>query len=496
MRDKEIVIGDVLRGAGTRHPDWHFTSFYGWLRQSGFFVSDDVFYRVEDNVASICSLKDIGDYIEGHLFVEYNRRGKVVREYADHLEMYNRNKGRYLNERNLLLSLGEYRGKELRDSRDTAYFPFLNGIVVVNRDGVELRGYDDVLKGGEIVYKDKIVKRNVEVIDREHAIRSDFADFCRKAIDGSDTFGTGYKYLMRALGYMLHNYKDPATAKMVFFSDCNNTNGISEGRTGKSLCGQVALRQLRQLVTVDGKQFDYQDRYMLDNVEQQTDIVCMQDMRRGFNQETLYNLITGDFQVGKKYKSKTVIPFEKAPKIIADSNFSIKLNGSSDLARICVIGFGHFFSYERTPSQYYKKRFFDDWNDNDFNLFFSFMFYCVKDYLNKGVASYRLNEIAAYSVYNRYPVDLCNEIKDILSSDDNFFTRQIESKEYWNKIGWFNSDASDMSDIAKLQMLTDVMREFGWVRHKKNVTIHRYKEGLKDTTVALHWFEKVGSGGI
>lgn len=112
-------------------------------------MSDDVFYRVEDNVASICSLKDIGDYIEGHLFVEYNRRGKVVREYADHLEMYNRNKGRYLNERNLLLSLGEYRGKELRDSRDTAYFPFLNGIVVVNRDGVELRGYDDVLKGGK-----------------------------------------------------------------------------------------------------------------------------------------------------------------------------------------------------------------------------------------------------------------------------------------------------------------------------------------------------------
>lgn len=501
-----IRIGDVLLGAGTRHPEWHFTSFYGWLKQEGFFCKDGQFYFISDRVARVCSLRDIGDYIEGNLFYERSKSGKVLREYSDHLEMYNRNKSRYINEKNLLLSLGEYKGKMLRDDKDHAYFPFLNGIVVVTRkeclregeQEIELKSYEQVLGKDMVVYDGRIIKREVSLVGRDLALMSDFANFCRRAIDGEDNMVKGYKYLYRAIGYMLHMYKDPATAKMVFFSDCNNAYGISEGRTGKSLIAQVALRQLRNLSVIDGKQFDYKDRFMLDTVSDETDIVCMQDMRNGFNQETLYNLITGDFQIGKKYQAKTVIPFSQAPKIIADSNFSVKLNGGSDFARIIVIGFGHYFNYRNTPADHYKKRFFDDWNTNDFNKFYSFMFNCVKDYFNFGVQSYRLNELVAYSVYNRYPMDLCLEIKDILSSGDDFLLEQMESKHYWERIGYFESLSVDISNQQKLKLLTDVMREFGYVKHSatktKHVTRAERELGLKDTKVMLHWFEKVASG--
>lgn len=497
-KNEEIRIDDVLRAAGTRHPEWHFTSFYAWLKQNGYFCKDGYFYHIDNHTASLCSLKDISDFIEENLFFERNKNGKIVREYPDHLEMFNRNKSRYINERNLLLSLGEYKGNILKDDKDHAYFPFLNGIVVVSKEKVELLSYNEVLTDNTVVYDSKIIKRNIEIIEREKAIISDFADFCKKAIDGEDNMIKGYKYLFRAIGYMLHSYKDPATAKMVFFSDCNNAYGISEGRTGKSLIAQVALRQLRNLSVIDGKQFDYRDKYMLDNVDDLTDIVCMQDMRNGFNQETLYNLITGDFQIGKKYQTKTVIPFKDAPKIIADSNFSVKLNGGSDFARIIVIGFGHFFNYKNTPANYYKKRFFDDWGDADFNKFYSFMFYCVKDYFNYGVQSYRLNELAAYSVYNRYPMDLCLEIKDIITSDNNFLLQQMESKYYWDKIGYFSSISVDLTNQQKLRLLTDVMREFGYIKHSATRTKHPSKiekdMGMRDTKIALHWFEKVATG--
>lgn len=492
---------DVLQGQGTRHPEWHFTSFYAWLKQEGFFCKNDTFFQVIDKIAHPCSVRDISLYVENNLFYERNKQGKVVKYFSDHLEMFNRNRGRYISEKNLMMSLGEMTKRELRDDKFHAYFPFLNGIVVVDQNFIELLPYEKVLVNDNvIVFEDKIIKHNVEVKTREQAMTSDFADFCKKAIDGEDSGTRGYTYLMRAIGYMLHGYKDPATAKMVFFSDCNNAHGISEGRTGKSLIAQVALRQMRNLAVVDGKQFDYKDKFMLDNVDESTDIVCMQDMRKNFNQETLYNLITGDFQIGKKYKSKEVIPFEVAPKIIADSNFSIRLTGGSDFARIITIGFGHFFNYRNTPADYYGKRFFDDWNDTEYDKFYSFMFQCVSDYLNKGVKSYKFQELMAFSIYNRFPLELCGEIAEILKDKDNFFLQPSPTYKWWDQIGYFNSVATDMSNIAKLRMVTDIMREFGYTKFTQVKTIHATVEeerhGKKDTKIQLHWFKKISSLGV
>ena len=93
-----------------------------------------------------------------------------------------------------------------------------------------------------------------------------------------------------------------------------------------------------------------------ENVDESTDIVCLQDMRSNFNKETLYNAITGNFEIGKKYKAKEVIPFSRSPKLIADSNFGIKLSGNSDLARFVVIGFSHYWSKDNEPMYRYKKR--------------------------------------------------------------------------------------------------------------------------------------------
>ncbi len=498
-RKNIIQRSDVLLSNGTRYIDWNFTSYYAWLKQAGFFCKNDTFYQIQGNIARVCSVRDISRYIEENLFYERSKSGKITATYSSHLEMFNRNRGRYVNERNLLMALGELTKRELRDDKYHAYFPFLNGIVVVDKDFITLEPYEKVLSNDNIiVFEDKIIKRNVEIKDRNLVMQSDFADFCKKAIDGEDTTTKGYKYLMRAIGYMLHTYKDPATAKMVFFSDCNNANGISEGRTGKSLIAQAALRQMRNISVVDGKQFDYKDKYMLDNVDDQTEIVCMQDMRNRFNQETLYNLITGDFQIGRKYQAKKVIPFAFAPKIIADSNFSIKLTGGSDFARIVVIGFGHFFNYRNTPMDCYSKRFFDDWNDNDFNKFYSYMFLCVKEYLNQGVQSWRLEELSAYSIYNRYSMELCDEIKCIIESENNFFLEPMESKNWWSKIGYFQSVDTEMSVMAKVKLVTDIMREYGYVKHSQTRTIHptyeAKKAGAKDTTIYLHWFKKLSTG--
>ena len=497
MRNREKIklgivgIDDVLRNVGGR-ADWHFTSFYIWLKQAGFFCKGGVFYRVVDNIASVVGIKDISDYVENNLFYDRTPTGRLRYIYRDHLEMFNKNRSRYINEKNFLLVLGEYNGRELRDTRDYAFFPFLNGIVCVNRDGVRLCSYKDILKNGLIVFEDKIIKREIRLVSRDTAIYSDFGRFCKLAIDGdSGRNKNGVVFLRRAMGYMLHNYKDPANAMMVFFTDVNNSEGISEGRSGKSLCSQVALRQLRNLAVIDGKQFDSKDKFMLETVDKNTEIVCMQDIRNDFRQETLNNMITGDFQIGRKYLRKEVIPFKYAPKIIADSNFALRLVGGSDFARVCVIGFSHYFNYKNTPGLIFKKRFFDEWDSKEWDKFYTYMFYCVVEYMKHGAQSYKLDDVLNYSIYNKYPVELCVEIKEILKSDDNFFMHPMESKYYWERIGYFNSVGDDIGNYSKLKMVTDIMREYGWKKYAKVQTIRGISEGKKDSSKVLHWFEKV-----
>lgn len=491
MGGKEVRREDVLRGSGTRKPEWNYTCFYDWLRQEGFFCIDSSLFRVEDHVAKRCNLKDVSEYVLDNLLYDRTPSGRIRHTYPAHLEMFNRSRSTYLNEKNLLLVLGEYSGKELADDKDHAYFLFLNGIVVVDRRSVELREYRDVLTDDMFVYDSKIIKRNVAIEDEASALRSPFADFCRRAIDGEDYIIGGYKYLMRAFGYMLHKYKDPATAKMVLFSDCNNVEGIAEGRTGKSLCAMVALGQMRNLATIDGKQIDAKDKYMLDNVDRSTDIVCMQDLRADFRQDVLNNLITGDFQIGRKYYAKMVIPFAEAPKIIADSNYAVKLNGGSDFARIVVIGFSHYFTYKRTPQMLYKRRFFDDWGPKDWDRFYMFMFLCVKKYLNDGVESYRLNDIMSYSVYNRYPAELCDEIRDMLADKDCIFLVPTESNLLFENIAYFSNVATDIGRVERMRMLTMLMRDYGYARHNAKKT-NNAKEG--SPKAMYYWWEKVSDG--
>ena len=51
---------------------------------------------------------------------------------------------------------------------------------------------------------------------------------------------------------------------LVEFSDANKSDGIARGRSGRSLCANLALSQLRKVSVIDGKQFSANDRFMLD----------------------------------------------------------------------------------------------------------------------------------------------------------------------------------------------------------------------------------------
>jgi hypothetical protein len=107
--------------------------------------------------------------------------------------------------------------------------------------------------------------------------------------------------------------------------------------------------------------------------------------------------------------------------------------------------------------------------------------------MNKGLRSYRLDEIMAYSIYERFPYDLVNEVKEILMEKDNILETPHEPNDWWEGISyWKNDPFTKYAERTKTMRM--LMNELGYVRYNKKKTLH-FKD-RKDSATTLYWFER------
>ena len=86
--------------------------------------------------------------------------------------------------------------------------------------------------------------------------------------------------------------------------------------------------------------------------------------------------------------------FEQAPKFFITSNYAPKGYSDSFMRRTQLIEFSNHYNLNNSPSDEFgdKDFFSDDWNQNDWNCFYSNMFMCIKLYLSKGMDSSSTSE--------------------------------------------------------------------------------------------------------
>ena len=468
---------------------------FAYLEQEGFYshrtdVNSYDVYKVDDGIASRVDVADVIRYIIDNAFHErrvHRSTGEVTlrlnNKYKMHYERFFSNPNRYFGASKVSL-LKELSADLLRDTKDRSYFFYLNGVVVVTADDIKLQTYEKTLGKGKIVLADSIKKREVEIVDRDVALESDFSVFMTRAVTDE-----GVSSLRRSMGYMMHRHKDPARAKMVFYSDAERSEGIAFGRTGKSLCAKVALSQMRNVSVVDGKQFSSSDRFMLDGVDPSADIISFQDMRKAFDKEALYNMITGDLQINQKYKSVRTIPFELSPKLIADSNYGISLLGSSDLARINVVGFDNYYNDLHQPRDDFGGRtFFSEWSPEQWHEFDTLMFMCVQEYLQLGLKNHRLDDMVSNNLYTRYPADLVDMIKD----NRDILLHKNTPETWFDHIPYWKDD-NYTKRREKIAIISTIMKESGFTRYanKRSVRIMDEVTGEeRQTSEYVYWFEE------
>ncbi len=190
-----------------------------------------------------------------------------------------------------------------------------------------------------------------------------------------------------SVGYQAHRYKDYSRTWIPYAVDNAVTEDkMAEGGSGKGTFFSIFDFILKK-ETINGKQDLETDRFWLENVSKETDLVFIDDVRRGFSLEFLYQLSTGKINVNVKNQSKFSIGYKDTPKFAVTSNYSLSdMNGSS-IRRRLLIAFSDYYHAkndsrdERVPKDDFGHQFFKDWDDAQWNKFLNFICQCVSFYL-------------------------------------------------------------------------------------------------------------------
>lgn len=260
------------------------------------------------------------------------------------------------------------------DDPETCYLYYRNCALQITKDGVKEIDYLD-LNG--YVWSRQVIDRDYKEYDHHQAVFKKFLWL----ISGKDT--ERYLSLKSVIGFMLHSYKTSATNRAIIFNDetiSENPNGGS----GKSLVAD-ALSKLKKTSIIDGKNFDQTDKFAYQTVSDDTQLLVFDDVRKNFNFENLFSIITGGIKLEYKNQGAIKLPISRTPKLLITTNYTIGGVGGSFERRKFEVEISNYFSANHTPLDEFGHMFFDDWNSDEWLKFDSFMIDCLKYYLANGL---------------------------------------------------------------------------------------------------------------
>jgi DNA-binding transcriptional MerR regulator len=346
----------------------HF-SFKKFLEDNGFYKycpegsKNYVFVKVTNNLIDHTSEKEIKDYVLNYL--QEIEDLSVYNYFADQVRFF---REEFLT---LLSTIDIY---FIEDTKDSAYLYYQNCAVKISKGTIEPIDYLDL---GGYVWKDHIINRKFKICDDKVC---DYSIFIGN-ICGNDK--DRVKTMESTIGYMMHGYKNLSYCPAIILND-EVISDNPEGGTGKGLF-MNALSQMKKLVVIDGKAFAFEKSFPYQLVSADTQILCFDDVKKHFDFERLFSVVTEGLTLEKKNKDAIKIPFSKSPKIAITTNYAIKGAGNSFERRKWEIELHQHYNKNFTPIDEFKKHFFAEWNEDEWCLFDNYMTYCLQDYLNTGL---------------------------------------------------------------------------------------------------------------
>jgi len=287
-----------------------------------------------------------------------------------------------------------------RDCENSSHIRFQNGVVKITKDSIDIISKEELIDQGciwESEQHDHYIKLKKEktvglfeqfVINafkkRDHSKNND--DWRDGYVLDEDQL-TSFK---QAYGYLIHGHKALDKLKCILCYDSEGSFVNPKGGNGKTLT-MDSIKYYKMISTIAGKQWMKGDKFVWSDVTAETKFVLINDIETDFNFQTLFNVITDDFQTEGKGINKVIIPKEKSPKVAITSNGIITGSGTSFERRKHIIEFGNYWkrcsdeNENVSDEKHIGKQLFSHFNNKDWIDFYNFGFHCVQEYLRKGL---------------------------------------------------------------------------------------------------------------
>ena len=308
----------------------------------------------------------------------------------------------------------------LKDTKDTAYLFYKNGVVEVTKDNQELKEYKEY---GLSIWKDQIINR--DYISSDHH-ESEFRTFVWK-ISGENV--DRYNTFQSVIGYLVHSYKTNGNNKAIILND-EMISDEPNGRSGKGLFWN-ALKHMKKVQSIDGKQFSFAGDFPYQSVKTDCQVLVFDDVKRNFLFENLFSVITEGIEITYKGKDTIKLPVEDSPKILITTNYTIKGSGGSHDARKFEVELSTFFNSGHTPIDFFKHYLFNDWDIEEWSRFDCYVMECIKKYLNNGLMDYESISLP----FKKFEIEITKELYECLQSinsgdwtaSDEFYSFYVSS---------------------------------------------------------------------
>jgi hypothetical protein len=414
--------------------------FKNFLEDNGFYKFNPegsksyVFVRVTNNLIDHTSEKEIKDFVLTYLLSVDDL--SVYNYFAEHT--------RYFREEFLTL-LSSINVFFIADTKDTAYLYYMNCAVKITKNDIVLIDYLDL---GGYVWRDHVIDRSFTLCKvGECDYKTFISNICA---DDKNRINS----MESTIGYLLHGWKNLSYCPAVILND-EVISANPEGGTGKGLF-MNGLSKMKKNVTIDGKSFTFERSFAYQLVSADTQILCFDDVKKSFDFERLFSVITEGLTLEKKNKDAIKIPFAKSPKVALTTNYAIKGEGSSFERRKWELELAQHYTKDFTPLVEFGRLMFGEWDDNEWCQFDNYMIQNLQMYLEHGMLKSEFVNL---------------KMKNLIRSTDHVFI------EWCGLIGGgkFNDKLKPDSRIYKPDLYKDFIEENPDFAPRSKDTVSRIK---------------------
>ena len=248
------------------------------------------------------------------------------------------------------------------DTKDLCFKFYSNGVLAISADGFELLGYDTL---DRFVWAEKIQPRPFL-----ECKGGKYVDFLDKATGITDT-------LRGALGFLCHEFKDETTAYIVVLSEtCENP--ADGGGSGKNVFCSL-LKYATTYTSKPGSQTKFDEKFFQSWNRQR--VFAISDVPKNFDFSFLKEISSGTFIWKKLFENELIVPVEKAPKMIVQTNYSYEIVDGGLKRRIVPVEFTNFFTVAGGIDVHYNCHFPKGWDEQDWGGFDTFIAESIQFYI-------------------------------------------------------------------------------------------------------------------